>query len=136
MKKQLINDFERNEDLKSQTNTKSSELLLVWLRAIQLMITTLNLFTNVYIMLSLDRFMISYALLTMISCFVGQLAAIVGQFGYKLGRILALVYALSAVSLILVTVVTGEIGHNLLLNISLAMTAISGLISGYVWFKS
>ena len=136
MKKQLINDFESNEDLILGREVRTSGQLLIWLRALQLMITTVNLFTNVYIMMSLDRFMISYALFSMISSAIGQLAAIVGQFGYKMGRLLAIVYAMSALSLILVTVFMGKFGDNLLLNISLGMTAVSGSISGFVWLNS
>ena len=112
-----------------------SSLLLIWLRGILLLITTLNLFINVYIMLSLDRFMISYALMAMTSSIFGQLAAIFGQFGYKSGKYLSIIYALAALSLVLVTAVLGRVGQNLLLNISLALAAVSGLISAFVALK-
>ena len=109
---------------------------LIYLRGALLMMTTINLFVNVYIMMSLDRFMIAYALFAMLASVAGQLAAIVGQFGYSMGRYLAFLYAFSAVSLSLVTYLDGRIGDNLLLNLSLAMTAVSGLISGFVAIRS
>ena len=137
MNKKLINDkeLEANDGDDRPLKTTDNEVLLMWLRGIELMVTTLNLFMNVYIMLSLDRFMISYALLTMMSCFLGQISAIVGQFGYSMARVLAIVYTLSALSLVLGTVFLGRVDQNFLLTASVAMTAITGLISGFVAFK-
>lgn len=134
MKNQLIiKDSEWSTPVVSKKRVSDG---LIYMRGALLMMTTINLFVNVYIMMSLDRFMISYALFAMIASVVGQLAAIVGQFGYSMGRYLAFGYAFSAVSLILVTYLVGRVGDNLLLNISLSMTAISGLISGFVAIRS
>ncbi len=114
---------------------QNSTDLLIYFRAIILLITTLNLFLNVYIILSFDRFNISFGALTIIISFLGQMSAILGQFGYQYSKQLALIYSLSAFSLVLVSAIFGKITENFLLEISVTMTSITSVLSLLVAIK-
>ncbi|XP_054166647.1 uncharacterized protein LOC128964115 [Oppia nitens] len=109
--------------------------VLIYMRGVWLTMTTLNLFINVYVLMSLDRFLMTYALVTMIVSFEGQIAAIVGQFGIGYSRLLAIIYAISAASLLVASLVWGPVGANHLMTLSLAITLVSGLIGGFIAVK-
>jgi len=77
----------------------------------------------------------TFGLLTMISCFFGQISAILGQFGYQYSKPMSFVYTSMAFSIVLVSVLFGKVLENFLLETSLIMTTISAIISLLVAIK-
>jgi len=124
--KQLV-DNERRRD---------NGYTVILARALLLFLLTFDLFLNAYVLMSLDRDNLLIGSLTIITCAIGQFAAITGQFGYPIGDLLLKVFVVCDLVLIAMSFYFDQFEQNFMTEMSFIFT-VAGLLTGFfIWVKS